>query len=90
MKKKKKIITKTYKKCIIFRVKWLKNNKYTEDNKTYKKQRNYKNLRKVKLNRLKMRIKDEDNGLPYNEKTVQNKNKNYNDKHLTKSVFTNL
>lgn len=44
----------------------------------------------MKLNRLKMRIKDEDNGLPYNEKTVQNKNKNYNDKHLIKSVFTNL
>lgn len=36
-----------------------------------------------------MRIKDEDNGLPYNEKTVH-KNKNYNDKHLIKSVFTNL
>lgn len=88
MEKKKRIIAKTYKKYIIFRVKSLKNIKYTEDNKI---QRNYKNLtRKVKLNRLKMRIKDEDNGLPYNEKTVQNKNKNYNDKHLIKSVFTNL
>lgn len=35
MEKKKRIIIKTYKKKnIIFRVKSLKNNKYTEDNKT--------------------------------------------------------
>lgn len=34
MEKKKRIIAKTYKKYIIFRVKSLKNNKYIEDNKT--------------------------------------------------------